>query len=157
MGGGGRQRDLDARVAESGRGSIARSVCAATAGAADAVSLLDPDRFYDDLLKPSLAALYVSQIIVFALFPRFRRGTGAIALAVVASGLAVWGLYELFWAGASTRDAYKRPAAAFPSVFSALSGLPTPVASKVNSVPCFQSSRVEAPPTEYASLPMPVM
>jgi hypothetical protein len=70
--------------------------------AADAVSLLDPDRFYDDLLKPSLAALYVSQIIVFALFPRFRRGTGAIALAVVASGLAAWGLYELFWAGAST-------------------------------------------------------
>jgi hypothetical protein len=70
--------------------------------AADAVSLLDPDRFYDDLLKPSLAALYVSQIVVFALFPRFRRGVGAIALSAVASGLAVWGLYTLFWSSTST-------------------------------------------------------
>ncbi|MHB8470126.1 MAG: hypothetical protein ACYDCH_10280 [Gaiellaceae bacterium] len=28
--------------------------------AADAISLVDPGRFYDDLLKPSLAALFVS-------------------------------------------------------------------------------------------------
>jgi hypothetical protein len=70
--------------------------------AADAISLIDPDRFYDDLLKPSLGALFVSQLIVFVLFPRFRRGALAIAAAAVASGLAVWGLYILVAGGAST-------------------------------------------------------
>jgi amino acid transporter len=63
--------------------------------ALDAVSLVDPDRFYDDLLKPSLGALFVSQLVVFAVFPRFRRGPAAVALAAIASGLAVWGLYTL--------------------------------------------------------------
>jgi hypothetical protein len=70
--------------------------------AADALSLLDPGRFYDDLLKPSLAALYVSQIVVFAMFPRFRRSAGAFTLAAVASALAVWGLYTLVQSGAAT-------------------------------------------------------
>ena len=70
--------------------------------AADAVSLVDPDRFYDDLLKPSLGALFVSQLVVFAVFPRFRRGALAIGAATVASGLAIWGLYILIAGGAST-------------------------------------------------------
>ena len=70
--------------------------------AADAVSLVDPERFYNDLIKPSLAALFVSQIVVFALFPRFRRGAIPLAAALVASGLAAWGLYTLFAGGAST-------------------------------------------------------
>jgi amino acid transporter len=70
--------------------------------AADAVSLVDPDRFYDDLLKPSLGALFVSQLVVFAVFPRFRRGALAIGAAAVASGLAIWGLYILIAGGAST-------------------------------------------------------
>ena len=70
--------------------------------AADAISLIDPDRFYDDLLKPSLGALFVSQLIVFAVFPRFRRGAAAIAAAAVASGLAGWGLYTLIFGSAST-------------------------------------------------------
>jgi len=70
--------------------------------AADALSLLNPDRFYSDLLKPSLGALFVSQLLVFLVFPRFRRGAPAIVAAAVASGLAGWGLYTLFLGGAST-------------------------------------------------------
>jgi amino acid transporter len=69
---------------------------------ADAISLVSPERFYSDLLKPSLAALFVSQLIVFVVFPRFRRGAIAVGVAAVASGLMVWGLYTLFAAGAST-------------------------------------------------------
>ena len=63
--------------------------------AADAISLVDPNGFYDNLLKPSLGALFVSQLIVFLVFPRFRRGALALAGAAIASGLAVWGLYTL--------------------------------------------------------------
>jgi hypothetical protein len=70
--------------------------------AADALSLLNPDRFYSDLLKPSLGALFVSQLLVFLVFPRFRRSAPAIVAAAVASGLAGWGLYTLFVGGAST-------------------------------------------------------
>jgi hypothetical protein len=70
--------------------------------AADAISLIDPDRFYDDLLKPSLGALFISQIIVFAAFPRFRRGSFAIGAALAASALAVWGIYTLLAGGASS-------------------------------------------------------
>jgi hypothetical protein len=70
--------------------------------AVDAISLLDPNRFYTDLLKPSLGALFVSQLVVFLVFPRFRRGFAALAAAAVASGLVVWGLYTLIAGGAST-------------------------------------------------------
>jgi len=70
--------------------------------AADAISLVNPERFYDDLLKPSLGALFVSQLIVFGLFPRFRRGPLALGAAAVAFALAGWGLYTLIWGGAST-------------------------------------------------------
>jgi hypothetical protein len=69
---------------------------------ADVASLVNPERFYSDLLKPSLAALFVSQLVVFAAFPRFRRSLPAVVAAAIASGLAVWGLYTLFAAGAST-------------------------------------------------------
>jgi hypothetical protein len=69
---------------------------------ADAISLVDPQRFYDDLLKPSLGALFVSQLFVFLVFPRFRRGALALAAAAVASGLVTWGLYTLFAGGASS-------------------------------------------------------
>lgn len=68
----------------------------------DAISLVDPDRFYDDLLKPSLGALFVSQLVVFLVFPRFRRGLVAVAGAIVASGLAGWGLYTLIFGSAVT-------------------------------------------------------
>lgn len=70
--------------------------------ALDAISLLDPDRFYDDLLKPSLGALFVAQLAVFAVFPRFRRGVPALGAAAVASGLAAWGLYTLLFGASAT-------------------------------------------------------
>jgi amino acid transporter len=69
---------------------------------ADIVSLIDPNRFYDDLLKPSLGALFVSQLVVFVVFPRFRRDPLALVATVVASGLAIWGLYTLIAGSAST-------------------------------------------------------
>jgi hypothetical protein len=70
--------------------------------ALDAVSLVDPDRFYDDALKPSLGALFVSQLVVFLVFPRFRRTAVAVLAALVASGLAAWGLYVLITGSAAT-------------------------------------------------------
>jgi amino acid transporter len=70
--------------------------------ALDALSLASPNRFYDDLLKPSLGALFVSQLVVFLVFPRFRRSLPALAATAVASGLAGWGLYTLIWGSAST-------------------------------------------------------
>lgn len=64
-----------------------------------AVSLVDPDRFYDDLLKPSLIALWLSQIIVVAVFPLFLRARNAlrpqgIVLTLGATALMVFGLYS---------------------------------------------------------------
>ena len=70
--------------------------------ALDAVSLADPDRFYDDLLEPSLGALFVSQLLVFAVFPLWRRRPAAVAVAAVAAALAGWGLYTLLAGSAST-------------------------------------------------------
>ena len=70
--------------------------------AADALSLVNPDRFYDDLLKPSLGALFVSQLVVFLVFPRFRRSALALGAAAIASGLVVWGFYTLIAGGVST-------------------------------------------------------
>jgi hypothetical protein len=70
--------------------------------ALDAISLVNPDRFYDDALKPSLGALFVSQLVVFLVFPRFRRNVAALAAALIASGLAGWGLYTLIAGSAAT-------------------------------------------------------
>jgi amino acid transporter len=69
---------------------------------ADAFSLIDPAEFYDKLIKPSLGALFVSQLIVFLVFPLFRRGLRFVPLVAVASGLAAWGFYTLFAGSAST-------------------------------------------------------
>ena len=69
---------------------------------ADAISLVDPNRFYDDLLKPSLAALFVSQLVVFLAFPRFRRRPLAVGVAAVASALVLWGLYTVFFGAATS-------------------------------------------------------
>jgi hypothetical protein len=69
--------------------------------ALDAVSLVSPGRFYDDLLKPSLGALFVAQLVVFAAFVR-RRGPLALGAAAVAAGIAIWGLYTLLAGGSST-------------------------------------------------------
>src|SRR5262249_49361493 len=70
--------------------------------AADAVSLINPDRFYSDLLNVSLGALFVSQLVGFVVFPRFRGGSLSIGAAAVASGLAAWGLYTLVAGGGSS-------------------------------------------------------
>jgi amino acid transporter len=61
-------------------------------------SLIDPDGFYNTLIKPSLVALWLSQLIVFLVYPRFavrhgQRALPAWALSLVASGLAVYGLW----------------------------------------------------------------
>ncbi len=60
-------------------------------------TLIDPDGFYDTLVKPSLVALWLSQLIVFAVYPLFaiKRGQRvwpAWTLSVIASALAVYGL-----------------------------------------------------------------
>ncbi len=62
--------------------------------AGDAISLIAPQRFYSYALTPSLVALYVSQAIVFLVYPRFRgRPTRLEWLAVAAAtGLAGFGL-----------------------------------------------------------------
>ena len=65
------------------------------------LTLIDPHGFYDSLLKPSLAALWVSQLIVFAVYPRFARRhryamAPAWALSVVASAFALYGLWSVF-------------------------------------------------------------
>jgi len=62
------------------------------------VILINPDQIYDDLLTPSLVALWLSQLIVFAVYPRFaarrgRRVTPAWVLALASSALAVYGLW----------------------------------------------------------------
>ncbi len=61
------------------------------------ISLIDPGGFYDALTKPSLVALWLSQLIVFAVYPRFavrhgQRPLRAWTLSFIASGLAVYGL-----------------------------------------------------------------
>jgi amino acid transporter len=62
------------------------------------VLLINPDQIYDDLLRPSLFALWLSQLVTFAVYPRFvaRRGgrvLPALVLAAGASALAVYGLW----------------------------------------------------------------
>jgi amino acid transporter len=70
--------------------------------AADVISLINPDEFYDQLLKPSLGALYISQLIVFVVFPLFKRGLRWLPLVAVSSGLAIWGFYVLVTGSAAT-------------------------------------------------------
>ena len=60
-------------------------------------TLIDPDGFYDTLLKPSLVALWLSQLIVFAAYPLFaiKRGQRvwpACTLSLIASAFAIYGL-----------------------------------------------------------------
>lgn len=72
-------------------------VLAAMMVAAAPFTLIDPKGLYDALLKPSLVALWISQLIVFAVYPRFiarqhKRVGPAWALSLAASGLAIYGL-----------------------------------------------------------------
>ncbi|MGO9882117.1 MAG: hypothetical protein ACLPV4_03780, partial [Solirubrobacteraceae bacterium] len=70
------------------------------------VSLIDPIGFYNTLVEPSLVALWLSQLIVFAVYPRFasrqgQRAPPAWTLTVIASGLAVYGLWTALHQAAS--------------------------------------------------------
>jgi amino acid transporter len=70
------------------------------------ISLIDPDGFYDTLLKPSLVALWLSQLIVFAVYPLFarkhrQRALPAWTLSVIASALALYGLWTTLHQAAS--------------------------------------------------------
>ena len=78
-------------------GSVIR-VLAVLLVAAAPLSLINPEAIYTALLKPSLVALWLSQLLVFAVYPRFaaRHGGGRLtstALAIAASAFAVYGLY----------------------------------------------------------------
>jgi hypothetical protein len=63
------------------------------------LTLISPQRIYDDLLKPSLIALWLSQLIVFAVFPRYLRSAAGLRraatwlLAAGGVGFAVYGIY----------------------------------------------------------------
>ncbi len=78
-----------------------RTVNVVLAGAlvlAAPLSLIDPERFYTILLKPSLVALWLSQLIVVVAYPRFaaRRGrlrAGDVLLTAGAATLILYGLY----------------------------------------------------------------
>jgi amino acid transporter len=67
--------------------------------ALDALSLLDPDRFDEDVLRPSLVALYLSQLVVFAVYPLYRRRRGRLSpldviVAAVAFAVTGYGLWR---------------------------------------------------------------
>jgi len=62
------------------------------------VTLINPERIYNDLLTPSLVALWLSQLIVFAAYPRFaarqhQRSLPAWVLTAAATAFAVYGLW----------------------------------------------------------------
>jgi amino acid transporter len=62
------------------------------------LTLINPERIYNDLLTPSLIALWLSQLIVFAVYPRFAarqhdRMLPAWVLTAAATAFAVYGLW----------------------------------------------------------------
>jgi len=70
------------------------SIIAVPFVALDALSLLDPEWFDEHVLRPSLIALYLSQLIVFAVYPLHRRRPVDVALAAIAFALMAWGLWR---------------------------------------------------------------
>jgi amino acid transporter len=63
-------------------------------------TLINPERIYDDLLTPSLVALWLSQLIVFAVYPRFAarqhdRMLPAWVLTAAATAFGVYGLWAV--------------------------------------------------------------
>lgn len=88
---------LLAAVTRRPAATINRLIAAALLVAAP-LSLIDPEGFYTALLRPSLVALWLSQLIVFAVYPLFaaRRGERLLPaglLAAVSTGLAGYGLW----------------------------------------------------------------
>jgi hypothetical protein len=62
--------------------------------ALDALSLIDPEWFDEHVLRLSLIALYLSQLIVFAVYPLYRRRPLDVAIAAIAFALMAWGLWR---------------------------------------------------------------
>jgi len=63
------------------------------------ITLINPDRIYDDLVTPSLVALWLSQLIVFAVYPRFAarqhsRPLPVWVLTLVSCAFAIYGLWS---------------------------------------------------------------
>jgi hypothetical protein len=64
---------------------------------ADIISLVDPETIYDRMITPSLVALYLSQLVVFAgygIYVRRRGGLTALdaAAVLISCGLMLFGL-----------------------------------------------------------------
>jgi hypothetical protein len=64
---------------------------------ADIISLVDPETIYDRMITPSLVALYLSQLVVFAgygVYARRRGGLTALdaAAVLISCGLMLFGL-----------------------------------------------------------------
>jgi hypothetical protein len=73
----------------------------------DALSLTDPHAFDKNVLRPSLIALFLSQLIVFGVFPIYRARRGKLTpvdvlIAAGAFALMTWGLYRAFFHPVST-------------------------------------------------------
>jgi len=68
--------------------------------AIDAISLINPEKIYEQLLRPSLIALFTAQAIVFLVYPLYRRRTDPqkwlvpTVVALLATALMVYGLYH---------------------------------------------------------------
>ena len=70
------------------------------------ITLINPERIYGDLIRPSLVALWLSQLIVFAVYPRFaarhrQRMLPAWSLTVIAVALTLYGLWTTVLQAAS--------------------------------------------------------
>jgi amino acid transporter len=73
-------------------------VVAALVVASGPISLIDPNAFYDALIRPSLIALWLSQLIAVAVFPWFVRRYGRpgpvdIVVTLAAVAILGYGLY----------------------------------------------------------------
>ena len=71
------------------------------------ISLINPNAFYDDLLKPSLVALWLSQLIVMAVYPLYAGARGRLRPAHIVMGAAgsavmLFGLWTTLSGSAST-------------------------------------------------------
>ncbi len=74
-------------------------VVALTFVAASAASLIDADHVYDALLRPSLVALWLAQLVVVATYPKFAAKNGRLRagdLLLTGAGVALmaYGLYS---------------------------------------------------------------
>jgi amino acid transporter len=64
----------------------------------DALALIDAEAFYEKALRPSLVALWASQLIVFVVYPLWRRRRGRLVpsdwlVAACSAAFVAWGLY----------------------------------------------------------------